>query len=139
MSDAEFKAVYERIFSRWIDDEMTGLSATHRDFIVANVCLNQSLNGGLMLYYENSYGDFAEDAVFAFRRMAAVSAAQLLEHANCLMGDGGPSKKQDERGSQLEALSEEAVDEMVGYSDQLNGMADEIKAAALRWVQSERM
>lgn len=135
-ADAKFDAAYAQIFSRWVDSEMAGLSATERDFIVANVCLNQSLNGGLMLYYENSYGNAAEDAVAAFRRMGVVKAARLLEHANRLMGDGGPSKNQDERGVQLEALLDNAVDEMVEYSDQLNAMAEEIKEASLRWVQS---
>ena len=135
-SVTEFAAEYNRIFSRWVDDDMTGLSALERDFICANVCLNQSLNGGLMLYYESTYGNFAEDAVLAFRRMGIPKVARLLEHANRLMGDAGPSRDPDARGIQLEAMSDEALEEMVGYSDQLNAMAGEIKAASLRWVRS---
>lgn len=130
----EFDAEYDRILSHWIDDAMTGLTPAERDFIIANVCINESGNGGLMQYYENSYGENAHEAVEVFKRIGQPKAADLLAKANRLMGPKGPSSDQDERGEQLDALSDAAIATMEKCSDALNAMADEVRAATLRWV-----
>jgi|GEM_PF-6975649 len=131
----EFDAEYQRIFSLWTDDAMTGIAPAERDFIIAHVCLNQSLNGGLMLYYENSYGDRAIDAVAVFDRVGVPNAAKLLGRANRLMGPAGPSTNQDERGVQLESLSDAALEQLDECSEALNELQAEIQAATLRWVK----
>lgn len=130
----EFDEAYKRIFARWTDDAMTGLSAAERDFVIANVCLNQSMNGGLMLYYENSYGERASEAADAFERIGEPGAAALLRRCNALMGPRGASRDREERGRQLEALSDEALEEMAASSDVLNEMEARIRMATLRWV-----
>src|SRR5262249_44167778 len=103
-SSPEFDAMYDRLFSRWTDDAMTGLSLQERDFIIANVCINQSMNTGLMGYYEFSYGDRAAEAADVFDRIGVPQAASVLRRSNALMGPHGPGADQDTRGSQLEAL-----------------------------------
>jgi hypothetical protein len=132
---SDFDAIYQRIFAKWTDDAMSGLAPAERDFIIANVCVNQSLNGGLMIYYDNSYGERAVEAVEVLRRIGAPRAADLLERANRLMGPSGPSRDREERGDQLEATSDAAIEEMVDLSDALNAMAGEVQAAALAWVK----
>lgn len=131
----EFDAEYDRILSLWVDDAMTGLTPAERDFIIANVCLNESSNGGLMQYYENSYGENAHEAAEIFSRIGQPKAADLLAKANRLMGPKGPSTDQDERGEQLAALSDAAIETMEKCSDAFNEMADEVRAATLRWVK----
>lgn len=131
----EFDAEYDRIFSLWVDDAMTGLTPAERDFIVANICLNESSNGGLVQYYGNSYGENAHEAVEIFNRIGQPEAADLLANANWLLGPKGPSKDQDERGEQLAALSDASLETLEKCSDALNGMDDEIRTATLRWVK----
>ncbi|MDX2146673.1 MAG: DUF4375 domain-containing protein [Planctomycetota bacterium] len=133
--NSDFKAEYDRIFSLWIDDAMTGLKPAERDFITANVCLNESGNGGLMQYYENSYGENAHEAVDVFRRISQPKAADLLTKANSLMGPKGPAKEQEERGDQLAALSDAALDKMAQCSDALNDLSAQVRAATLAWVR----
>jgi hypothetical protein len=133
--DREFGAEYDRIFSLCVDDAMTGLTPAERDFIIANVCLNESGNGGLMQYYENSYGENAHEAVEVFRRIGQPKAADLLAKANRLMGPKGPSKLDGERGTQLAALSDDAIETMVKCSDSLNDMSAQVRAATLAWVK----
>lgn len=131
----EFDAEYNRILSLWVDDAMTGLTPAERDFIIANVCLNESSNGGLMQYYENSYGENAHEAVEVFKRIGQPKAADLLTKSNRLMSPKGPSKDQDERGNQLDALSDASLETMEKCSDALNAIADEVRAATLAWVK----
>jgi len=131
----DFDDEYDRILSLWIDDAMTGLTPAERDFIIANVCLNESGNGGLMQYYENSCGENAHEAVEVFKRIGQPKAADLLTKANRLMGPKGPSKLDDVRAEQLVALSEAAIETMVKCSDALNDMAIQVRAATLAWVK----
>jgi hypothetical protein len=131
----DFDAEYQRIFSLCVDDAMTGLTPAERDFIIANVCLNESGNGGLMQYYENSYGENAHEAVEVFKRIGQPKAADLLTKANRLMGPKGPSKLDDERVDQLAALSDAAIETMVNCSDALNDMSAQVRAATLAWVK----
>lgn len=135
---ADFDAEYDRILSLWVDDAMTGLAPAERDFVIANVCLNESGNGGLMQYYENSYGEHAHAAVEVFDRIGEPKAADLLRKANRLMGPNGPSKFDHERADQRAALSDAAIDTMVKCSDVLNDMADRVRAATLAWVVKHR-
>lgn len=132
---SEFDAEYDRIFGLWTDEEMSSLAPAERDFIIANVCLNQSLNGGLMMYYENSYGDRAQEAVEVFGRIGLPRAASVLKRANRLMGAAGPSKDRESRGTQLDALSDFALEQMYECSDALNAMRAEVMTATLRWVR----
>ena len=134
----DFDAEYSRIFELWTDDAMSGISPAEQDFIIANVCVNESLNGGLMQYYENSYGERAHNAADIFDRIGVPQAAKLLRRANRLMGVNGPSRDQAERSDQLEQLSDEALEEMVDCSDALNELEKLVRQAALRWVQQHR-
>ncbi|HLP83289.1 MAG TPA: DUF4375 domain-containing protein [Phycisphaerales bacterium] len=130
---ASFGDVYQEIMSRWHDDAMTGLSSRERDFVIAHVCLNQSLNGSLTAYYESSYGDRAAEVPGAFTRMGVAQAAEIVRQANKLMG--GPAADEVARGERLEALSEAAVERLVALSDELNAMQAMIERATLAYVR----
>lgn len=131
----DYVATYQRVFSLWTDDAFTGLSPAQRDFIIANVCLNECMNGGLVQYYNNSYGDRAKDAVDIFRRIGAHDAAKILERANRLLGAAGPDADQDARMDQLEALSDAASAEIDELSDKLNASEQDVRAAAYAWLK----
>lgn len=131
----DYVATYQRVFSLWTDDAFTGLSPAQRDFIIANVCLNECMNGGLVQYYNNSYGDRATDAVEAFRRLGAHDAANILDRANRLLGATGPDPDQEARLDQLEALSDAASTEIDELSERLNAMEQDVRAAAYAWLK----
>jgi hypothetical protein len=63
-------------------------------------------NGGFDQYYFNGSGDQAWFAPTALRSIGAHRMAAIVERANALFGEGGPSRDSDQRQSELSAITE---------------------------------
>ena len=85
-------------------------------------------NGGFEQFFVNSPGDYAKETQAALRTIGAQETAALVARAIAVF-PGGPSPDADQRGKQVDALSDDALTqldmlsaEFMEYRDDLSGL-----------------
>lgn len=94
-------------------------------------------NGGFEQYYWNSPGDHALETVAALREMGAAHTANLLVAANAVFGDE-PSRDRDERGRQMDRLSDDRKQRWSELDDAFYEYRDDLSALAARYIRAHR-
>ena len=95
--DDRVEAVHQE---RWSRLGFAGLHSFERDYIGVWWLVGDTMNGGLVQYFDNSSGDLAEHALAGLETAGATETLTILREAMALI-PGGWCADQTERGRRL--------------------------------------
>ena len=100
------------VFERAEANGFESLAGPERVLFSVWSATGQIENGGFDQFFFNSSGDYALEAVSAFRAIGATAKADVIEHAVNLFPDSAPPRDRDERQRALDAIQNEVGDDV---------------------------
>ena len=102
-------AIEDYVLSLLGPDGFAGLSEAEQTVYCMDELEREVNDGGFSQFYVNSAGEQAVETVAALKRIGAMRCAALVEQANVVFGEGGPSKDRDKRQKQVARLGKGAA------------------------------
>lgn len=121
MSTERFDALARRaapLFDRVESSGLSSLTGPERVLFSVWGAAGQIENGGFDQFFYNSSGDYAAEAVEAFRAIGAVAKAAVIARALALFPNAAPPRDRDERIGALDALTARAGEDVFESLDE---------------------
>jgi hypothetical protein len=127
-------AISDSVFARYGKVGYEELSKPEKVFVCIWELEGEVNNGGFDQYYFNTSGDHAQHAVESLRAIGADHTASLVDKANHLFGDDGPSQNRDRRQKQLVSLPESAANQFAQFDEEFFKYTDNLEQLLTAYV-----
>jgi hypothetical protein len=112
-----------------------GLRPAEKTFVCIWGLEKEINNGGLYQYFFNPSGDHAQHAPEALAAIGARRTMTILQSANAIFPDGGPSADRVRRQEQLDSLSDEAAEELDRLDEEFFRYPDDLSDLLARYAR----